>query len=790
MFDNLDEFNKLMGQVESNSGSAVPDMDFSAYNLGAIHEGILQKGINRFSNLLGDKIKSKISNEWKHLDEDGRQLLVRIIFGDESIFSEDNEDIDVALARAFKDKTLTATNDQYGNPSIVLNQALDLSNTSAKEFPDVTISKVDGDIKCSYSSFSSFKNFPESANSLEFVKGKSKLVNLVDIPDVTGINPAKYSLDMKYTKIDSLSGWMPTGMIKGHVSFRGCDIKNFGLSKTIFITGILDIRENPNLTIEAVKAVVLKDYSKGRIIAKGGIYHSFEVDDIYDPEDLTNENFINDSLGALTEATGEKKAKLVKQEELWQIGDQIVKYMESKAPTAQGTPVENISAQIRPDIQNLVSDMASSQLSRESVSTANKQITQGMTSEEFKKLMDGLFGNLLKQLTEMIRGANGGSSEKVDATIESVTNAIAETASEKVERIADDISNKLNADECVDWNSVKETIATASSELPEVAKKPLKVLGIEIDSLISAKTSDDRGAYSLAIENLFKELNGNILAKPIPSPNEVSKMVTACFGEEEKPVEPATDATAEPVTDTATETPLQKATTDEKADNSTPLQEKAKQISMELEPEVVKQDEGQPIIDKAKKAPAKKAPAKKATGKNDYNPGEFIDSYITGKFDISDADIKNDELMAKFADSMRVLKTTTPELLAKKAKKEEAGELETRLAAKANATYTSAINKLKSAGKYNQYMMAAIANDNIKLDANDKGFFEYLYGLYKSSNADDRKEFERFQNIVSVRDGAAKILKNAMTQLDVKNAPTMSDARADRLNSKRNRRVV
>ena len=76
MYQDLDEFDKLMNAVESNS-TELPKkpnyesaLDLSSYDLEPVTESILRNGINRVSNLLSADLKSKISNEWKHLDED------------------------------------------------------------------------------------------------------------------------------------------------------------------------------------------------------------------------------------------------------------------------------------------------------------------------------------------------------------------------------------------------------------------------------------------------------------------------------------------------------------------------------------------------------------------------------------------------------------------------------------------------------------------------------------------------------------------------------------------------
>ena len=122
----LDEFNSLVEQVTgrtpSNTKPDAKQIDIGEYGLDPIHEGILQSGLNRVSNLFSDKVKAKISNEWRHLSNDERKTLIRMLFGDSSVFEKENANIDVALARAFKQKIISAVTAEDGSPAISINR--------------------------------------------------------------------------------------------------------------------------------------------------------------------------------------------------------------------------------------------------------------------------------------------------------------------------------------------------------------------------------------------------------------------------------------------------------------------------------------------------------------------------------------------------------------------------------------------------------------------------------------------------------------------------------------------
>ena len=540
MHQDIDEFNKLMNKVESNSPNISNSpknestLDLADYGMDPVHEGILQKGINRVSNLLSANLKSKISDEWKHLDEDSRKLLLRVIAGDSSVFGDEEVNIDVALAQAFKDKVLSSTKTKDEGAGIVVNKDIDLSNSGATSFPDISIVEVKGDLKCNYASFNSFKNFPSSVKSLEFIKGKSQIENLEGIPTVNGKNDANYAIDLKYTKINSTKGWKSDSTIKGNVSFRGCDLKELSVEGTIYINGILDLRDNPNISIETLKAILLKDYSRNQIIVKGGIYHTLESDGYYNSSKLNKEEFVNEDLsGLLNEARGVNRAGvLVPQTELWKIGPEIIKQAEAKKKNKETKSAKtSLAEKIKPEIQNLVSDMASSQLDKNSVAQASKKIVSGMSSDEFRNLMKGLFDNLLKQLTEMMKSTGGGDSSKVDKSVETITNIAAENVADKIEEFSKNLETEIKSDNCLDTNKINEDLLTILKSVPEVGSSDIVILQKKAESLIKASESKDRELYSKFLKDFLNVLYVGILGKSEVSENTLTKILDNCFGE-------------------------------------------------------------------------------------------------------------------------------------------------------------------------------------------------------------------------------------------------------------------
>jgi len=540
MFQDLDEFSKLMNKVESNSPSMPKTpkqesaLDLADYNMDPVHEGIIQNGINRVSNLFSANIKSKISNEWKHLDEDERKLLLRIIAGDSAIFSEENSNVDVALARAFKEKTLTPAKAEDGSAGIAINRDVDLSNSGANSFPNISLVEVTGDLKCSYSSFSSFANFPLKVKSIELVKGKAQIENLNGIPATTGKNASNYAIDLKYTKINSLRGWKSAQTIKGHVSFRGCDLKDISVDGQILVSGILDLRDNPNISVESLKAILLKDHSKNQIIAKGGIYHTLESDGFYSSNKIKGDGFVNEDLGQLTEARNpvNRAGVLVPQEELWKIGPEIIRQAEAKKGKKQaGSAKDNLEGKIKPEVQNLVSAMASSQMDRNAVAQASQKIVSGMSSDEFRTLMKGLFDNLLKQLTAMMNNTGNVDSSQIDKSVETISKVAAEDVADKVEEFAKQLDAEIKSGNCLDSNKLNSDLLELLKSVPEVGSADLKVLQKKAEAL--AKAADDRVQYSTSLGELLNVLYVDILGKPAVSESSISKIVDSCFGEED-----------------------------------------------------------------------------------------------------------------------------------------------------------------------------------------------------------------------------------------------------------------
>lgn len=545
MYHDIDKFNELMAKVETNSPTLAKvsnnssELDLSAYNMDPIHEGILQAGINKASNLLSANLKSKISNEWKHLDNEERRLLLRIIAGNNSAFADSGE-IDVALASAFKDKTLSATKDEEGSAAIIVNKDVDLSNSGANRFPEVSIDEIKGDLKCNYSSFTSFVGFPRKVKSLEFVKGREQLENLVGIPEIYGRDEIDYSLEMKGTKINSLKGLKAGNPLKGHVSFRGCDLKDISVQGTVYISGSLDIRDNPNISVESLKALLLKDYSKNQIIVKGKIYHTLESDGYYSAKSIKSGEPSVDLLGPLTEAVS-KQGTSISQEELWKIGPEIIKQAElKKSKKEKTTPQELLTNMIKPQVQNLVSDMASSQMDKNVVAQANQKVVSGMSSDEFRAMMKGLFDNLLKQLTAMMNNQAGGDTATVEKTVDTIAKATAENVADSIETYSATIDEMLNSEECMNFmkfRKIAQDLRELIKNVPQVGSAPLEEL-LKKASSLAQSSNISRDKYKVKLNEFFDYLYVNVLGKPKISDTVIEKAIKTCYGEEvavEKP---------------------------------------------------------------------------------------------------------------------------------------------------------------------------------------------------------------------------------------------------------------
>lgn len=564
MYHDLDKFNELMDQVESKS-EFVPKkpntesvLDLADYNMNPVTEGVLQNGINRMSNILSANIKSKISGEWKHLDDDERKLLLRIVSGNSTVFNDETKGIDVALAQAFKDKVLTPTKSEDGSAAIVVNKDVDISNTGAESFPQVSIEQITGNLKCNYASFKTFSGFPFSVKSIEFAKGKTQIENLKGLPEITGRNDANYAIDLKYTKINSLRGWRSSKAIKGHVSFRGCGLNDVAVDSPIYISGSLDIRDNPDISIESLKAIVLKDYSKNQIIVKGQIYHTLEEDGFYSAKKIKpSEEYVPEDLGVLSEAASNKQGVAVTQEELWKMGPEIIKQAEErKQKKIKGSAKDTLAQKIKPEVQNLVSNMASSQLDKNSVAQANQKLTSGMTSEDFRQLMKGLFDNLLKQLTEMMRNTNGGDSTQVEKSIETITKVTAENLADKMEVFAKTVEDMVKSGKCLDTNKLNADISEILKTVSPVGSEDVKILQQRLESLSSIK---DRTEFSSTLKDFLDLLYVGILGKPAASDKIVEEITNACLddvsGEELPEIKVAPEDV--PNTSVHTETPVE-----------------------------------------------------------------------------------------------------------------------------------------------------------------------------------------------------------------------------------------
>lgn len=551
MYQDIDEFNKLMAQVESNSPAPVNNkasegsIDFGDYGLSPVQEGILQNGINRVSNYLSAELKSKVSNEWKHLNEDERKTLLRIISGDEGIFDEENENVDVALARAFKNKILLPTKDEDGTPGIIVNSDVDLSNSGANTFPMMSIVKINGTLKCNYSAFSSFANFPFVVKAIEFVKGKGQVETLAGLPVTTGKNETNYAIDLKYTKIKSLRGWKTAKIITGNVSFRACDLEDLTVDGPVYISGILDIRNNPHITIDSLKSILLKDFSKNQIIVKGGIYHTLEADGYYKESKIKNEEFQNEDISNLLEAHKENSnGVLVQQADLWRIGPDIIRQAEAKK-AKKVTAKEKVLQSIKPEVEEIVSNIASSQLDKNVVSQSTKKVMGGISSDEFRSLMKGLFDNLLKQIVNMMNNKNGGDSTQVDKSIETISNAAAENVSEKIEEFAKNLETDVKAGNCLDAESIKRDVDALLNSVSAIGSKDITILQTKAQTLESS--ANDQAEYQIAVKDFLNTLYSGILGKPEISDTLINKIVSSCFGEpQEEPSNQEVIPTNEP----------------------------------------------------------------------------------------------------------------------------------------------------------------------------------------------------------------------------------------------------
>lgn len=560
MYHDTDEFNRLMGMVESKATtpSQRPSLEShlpgTGCNLEPFQEGILQNGINRMSNLLSANLKSKISNEWKHLTEDERVMLLRLVSGNASIFSDENADIDVAIAKAFKDGTLSPTKGNDGSAAIVVNKSIDISDTGAEQFPMISIAEISGSLKCNYSSFKSFVGFPQKVGSLELSKGRNVIENMSGFPTVTGKNENNYSIDLKMTKLGSLRGWKPTAKINGHVSFKGCDLKDISVDGPVYIVGSLDLRDNPHISIESLKSILIKDFSTNQILVKGKIYHTLESDGFYSSAKFAHgPEAPSEDLGPLTEAKGVNRAGVaMTQEELWKIGPEIIKQAEArKAKRQNGSAKETMAAKIKPEVQTLVSNMASSQLDQNAVSQASQKITSGMTSTEFRTMMKGLFDNLLKQLTVMMRDSGMSDSSNVDKSVETITKVAAELVADKMEGFAKVVDGELKSGSCFDSKALGSQLDEIIKSMPQIGTSDAKILQQKLLALEGAKS--DRVKYEASLRDFVNLLHIGILGNPEVAESVINKSVEACFGEESKPED--SQSSEAPVTVDNTPTP-------------------------------------------------------------------------------------------------------------------------------------------------------------------------------------------------------------------------------------------
>lgn len=508
-----------------------------------IAEGIIEKGmnaLNKLTNILPDSLKAKISSEWKHLNDDEKLTLLRIIEGDEKAYTIANSNIDVELAKAFKTGRLQKSENSE-DPGIIVNEDLDLSRTSSEKWPSIRIEKVNGALKCNYSAFKSFARFPSEVTSLQMKGNKNRIKDFSYFPKITGRGDKNYAIDMTGTKVESLKGWAQKTAINGHVGFRDCDINDLLSGQgTIYIDGALDIRNNKNITPESLKAILLKGYRGGSIVVKGGILHTLDLDGYYDPKQVKSDVIDSQELG-LMEASGRKPKRNpntpVSQTYLWEIGDSILQMAANRAtnPNAK-TTVETVRSAIDPDVKarvrELMGDITSNPGNNSILRQSSQELSVGTSTDELKKHLETLFAQLAKQLTSMKQSPKAEDTSRLEKTSAQIVSTVVDDASVKINEFVEAYEAEMNSEACPNFPALISKLEETIKSVPMVATKKLTRILDALKKTHMVFAKNDKNAYDKALFGLLHLVNSELMdGKSEINEEDSTKIANKCFPE-------------------------------------------------------------------------------------------------------------------------------------------------------------------------------------------------------------------------------------------------------------------
>lgn len=508
-----------------------------------IAEGIIEKGmnaLNKLTNILPDSLKAKISSEWKHLNDDEKLTLLRIIEGDEKAYTIADSNIDVELAKAFKTGRLQKSENSE-DPGIIVNEDIDLSRTSSEKWPSIRIEKVNGALKCNYSAFKSFARFPSEVTSLQMKGNKNRIKDFSYFPKITGRGEKNYAIDMTGTKIESLKGWNQKTAINGHVGFRDCDINDLLPGQgTLYIDGALDIRNNKNITPESLKAILLKGYRGGSIVVKGGILHTLDLDGYYDPKQVKSDVIDSQELG-LMEASGRKPKRNpntpVSQTYLWEIGDSILQMAANRVtnPNAK-TTVETVRSAINPEVaarvRELVGDITSNPGNNSVLRQSSQELSVGTSTGELKKHLETLFAQLSKQLASMKQSPKAEDTSRLEKTSAQIVSTVVDDASIKINEFVEAYEAEMNSESCPNFPALISKLEETIKSVPLVATKKLTKILDTLKKTHMTFAKNDKNAYDKALYGLLHMVNSELMdSKSEINEEDSTKIANKCFPE-------------------------------------------------------------------------------------------------------------------------------------------------------------------------------------------------------------------------------------------------------------------
>ena len=586
-FEELDKFMEAIDKIDQNSDPKVDGFDFgpvvpkgvkknhqiiqgaSKQSDEVISEGILQKGkdiVNKISSMIPLSLKARLSGEWKHLNDDEKLTLLRIINGDEKAYSVDSQNIDVELAKAFREKRLVRSDDSE-DPSLIVNENLDLSRTASKKWPSIRVEKVNGTLLCNYSSFESFARFPREVTALQMKGNKAPIKDFNYFPTITGRGDKNYAIDMTGTKISSLSGWAQRTAINGHVGFNDCNINDLTPGNgTIFIDGALDIRNNKNIRPETLKSILTKG---GGIVVKGGILHTLDVDGYYDAKKVKSDVVDSQDLGLLEASVRKPKRDVnipVKQSYLWEIGSSILQMAMNKGvDDSAKTTTEKVRNAINPEVSakvrelaaNIVANQANPGLARQSSQT----LISPRDSDDIKQYIMKLVDQLSKQITSMNKTPHPDDSVNVEKTSTKIINSVVDEASTKINEFIQAYEKELNGSECPNFPELISKLDETIVEVPEVASGKLRRILDSLKKVHMAFAKNDRVQYDKTLYGLLHLVNSELLeGKSNINEEDSTNIVNRCFKEEQvapavQEPEEVNPATFEPATPSNTPKP-------------------------------------------------------------------------------------------------------------------------------------------------------------------------------------------------------------------------------------------